>query len=42
MINQLKKDGKSLATEVMNAMVKAYGYKDLDDAERQQKIRANL
>lgn len=42
MITQLKKDGKSLATEVMNAMVKAYGYKDLDDAEHQQKIRANL
>jgi len=42
MIKQLKKDGKSLALEIMNAMVKAYGYKDLDDAERQQKTRANL
>ena len=40
MINSLKNDGKSLAKEVMNAMVKAYGYQDLDDAERQQKLRA--
>lgn len=42
MIKQLKSEGKSLAVEVMNAMVKAYGYKDLDDAERQQKIRAEI
>jgi hypothetical protein len=40
MIKRLKTEGKSLAKEVMNAMVKAYGYQDLDDAERQQKLRA--
>ena len=42
MINQLKRDGKSLAAEVMDAMVKAYGYKNLDDAEYQQKLRTTL
>ncbi len=40
MINTLKAENKSLSVEIMNAMVKAYGYKNLDDAERQQKIRA--
>ena len=34
-----KKEGKSLSLIIMDAMVKAYGYKDIDDAERQQKIR---
>ena len=42
MIKQLKREGRSLSFEVMNAMVKAYGYKNLDDAERQQKIRTEL
>ena len=42
MINQLKRDSKSLAVEVMSAMVKAYGYKNLDDAEYQQKLRAEI
>lgn len=41
MIDSLKKEGKSLSIIVMDAMVKAYGYKDIDDAENQQKIRAN-
>ncbi|MBQ5782614.1 MAG: DUF4125 family protein [Oscillospiraceae bacterium] len=40
MINRLKKEHKSLAVCVMDAMVKSYGYKDLDDAENQQKLRA--
>ena len=42
MINQLKREGKSLAIEVMNAMVKSYGYKDLADAEYQQKLRTKI
>ncbi|MBR2028639.1 MAG: DUF4125 family protein [Oscillospiraceae bacterium] len=42
MIKQLKKDGKSLAVEIMNAMVKSYGYKDLADAEYQQKLRTKI
>ncbi|MBR5252198.1 MAG: DUF4125 family protein [Oscillospiraceae bacterium] len=40
MINRLKKEHKSLAVCVMDAMVKSYGYKNLDDAENQQKLRA--
>ncbi|MBE6877738.1 MAG: DUF4125 family protein [Ruminococcaceae bacterium] len=40
MINALKAENKSLSVAIMDAMVKTYGYKDLDDAERQQKIRA--
>lgn len=40
MINRLKNENKSLAVCVMDAMAKSYGYKDLADAERQQKIRA--
>ena len=40
MIRNLKKDGKSLSLTVMDAMVKAYGYKDIDDAEYQQKIKS--
>ena len=40
MVRQLKRDGKSLSLIIMDAMVRAYGYKDIDDAERQQKIRA--
>lgn len=39
MVRNLKKEGKSLSLIIMDAMVKAYGYKDIDDAERQQKIR---
>ena len=39
MINRLKREDKSLSLTVMDAMVKSYGYKDIDDAERQQKIR---
>ena len=40
MIKGLEREKKSLAEIVMDAMVKQYGYKDLADAERQQKIRA--
>ena len=39
MVKQLEKDGKSLSVLIMDAMVKAYGYKDIDDAEKQQRIR---
>ncbi|MBQ9846122.1 MAG: DUF4125 family protein [Oscillospiraceae bacterium] len=39
MVRNLKKEGKSLSLIIMDAMVKAYGYKDIDNAERQQKIR---
>lgn len=42
MIKELQKEGLSLAEIVMNAMVKQYGYQDLADAERQQKIRSGL
>ena len=40
MVNSLKNENKSLSIIVMDAMVKAYGYKDINDAERQQKMRA--
>ncbi len=40
MVRNLKREGKSLSLIIMDAMVKAYGYKDIEDAERQQKIRA--
>jgi len=40
MVRNLKREGISLSLIVMDAMVKAYGYKNIDDAERQQKIRA--
>ena len=40
MVNSLKKENQSLSIIVMDAMVKAYGYKDINDAERQQKMRA--
>ena len=39
MVKQLEADGKSLSVIIMDAMVKSYGYKDIDDAEMQQKIR---
>jgi hypothetical protein len=39
MVKQLNNDGKSLSVLIMDAMVKAYGYKDIDDAEKQQRIR---
>ena len=42
MIKQLKNEGKSLAIEIMNAMVKSYGYKNLDDAEMHQKVRTKI
>lgn len=37
MINNLVSEDKSLSLIIMDAMVKSYGYKDIDDAERQQK-----
>ena len=40
MVRQMKRGGKSLSLIIMDALVRAYGYKDIDDAERQQKIRA--
>ena len=40
MVRNLKSEGKSLSLTVMDAMVKAYGYKNIDDAENQQKIKA--
>ena len=40
MVKKLEKEGKSMSLMIMDAMVKSYGYKDIDDAERQQKIRA--
>ena len=40
MVKQLEADGKSLSVIIMDAMVKSYGYKDIDDAEKQQKIRS--
>ena len=40
MIKKLKSEGKSLSLTVMDAMVKAYGYKNLDDAENQHKVKA--
>jgi len=42
MLKNLLKENKSMSIMIMDAMVKEYGYKDLDDAERQQKIRAEL
>ena len=42
MIKQLKYSGKSLAICVMEAMVKEYGYKNLTDAEMQQKLHIKL
>ena len=39
MVLQLKSEGKSMSVIIMDNMVKAYGYKDLDDAEHQQKLR---
>lgn len=42
MVKALKGEGKSMSVMIMNAMVKQYGYKDLADAERQQKIRTQL
>ena len=40
MIKKLSAENKSLAVIVMDAMVKAYGYKNIDDAEFQHKARA--
>lgn len=40
MVKQLYSQGESMSLMIMDAMVKKYGYKDIDDAERQQKIRA--
>ena len=40
MVNSLKNENQSLSIIVMDAMVKAYGYKDINDAERQQEMRA--
>ena len=40
MVKKLEKEGRSMSLMIMDAMVKSYGYKDIDDAERQQKIRA--
>jgi len=42
MLKELKANGKSMAVIIMDAMVKEYGYKDLNDAERQQKIRTEM
>ena len=39
MIKKLDSNGKSMAVAVMDAMVKSYGYKNIDDAEKQQKYR---
>ena len=42
MVKKLDKEGKSMSVMIMDSMVKQYGYKDLADAERQQKIRAQI
>ena len=42
MIKNLCDENKSMAVIIMEAMVKQYGYKDLADAEKQQKIRYKL
>ena len=42
MIKKIKSKNQSLAVLVMDAMVKQYGYKNIDDAENQQKIRAGI
>jgi len=39
MVKSLEAEGRSMSVMIMDAMVKSYGYKDIDDAERQQKIR---
>lgn len=40
MIHKLQEDGKNMSLIIMDATAKAYGYKDLQMAEDQQKIRA--
>lgn len=40
MVKQLEKNGKSMSMMIMDAMVKSYGYRDIDDAEQQQKTRS--
>ena len=42
MINNLLKENKNMAVIIMEEMVKQYGYKDIDHAEYQYKIRANM
>lgn len=40
MVNSLYSKGESMSIRIMDAMVKAYGYKDLDHAEAQQRALA--
>ena len=42
MLKNLKVQGLSMAMIIMEEMVKAYGYTDLNDAERQQKLKTEL
>lgn len=42
MLKNLLAENKSMSVMIMDAMVKEYGYKDINDAERQQKIRAEF
>lgn len=39
LMEKLKKEGKNRALLVMETMVKLYGYRDLEDAERRERIK---